>query len=491
MKRILIWGWVLSLCLGVRAVEALAVASEKGRAEPVVLLPIPILGAKMDLTAETVNYLRRHTDEVLRGDVRSLTPIEFLEPATASEDFVDLVDPRDREARAHLAAQLAKVSAEGALAYWLEGDVKKKVYLVALLYLPNKLLVEGITVSANLERQVVPLPEGKLPQEVAGVFKAVVERNLARIIASGGAQGADTASTTDVGKAPGGSLDLVPSAGGEGLDLVPGAPSGGLTVQEMSIPTTSPAFARRRGRAFPTRIGVLPFSSEFSSGENAMKKQFGALALKADKWQEATVKAVQSSIDAVPMDGPTLSFEQVEGSEVTIDPNYDPTVKYRKLERWAKDEGADALLIGHLQENRKGEQAALVVSLHLFLTKPYALETERVQLYKPVTRKVMRDQLGAMIQRFRDKVFRNKPSTGGADDGLVATTGTVGDILYKVRSGDNLTAIAKKCFLVVTTKSVEWLAQYNRLPNPNHLDPFQSIRIPAELDGHPRRCITH
>ena len=228
---------------------------------------------------------------------------------------------------------------------------------------------------------------------------------------------------------------------------------------------------------------MLPFSRQFRSDEKVLQDVFAPPVLNSELWQKLTAEAVPKGIKAKRLEGPMLTFEQLEGAAVTLDPGYDPNTKLRRLAGLADDAGVDALLIGHLREEAAAQGPVLHADLRLLVTEPNVLVTERSRWSAKVTkRKEIKKKLGAMVGALWSRV--QIEGTGA----LIANEGAGGQLRYSIQAGDNLHKISRRCFEKDVSFVADYIAKYNSLSNANLIKPGDTLLIPARIGVQTRIC---
>ncbi len=477
---------VLACCLtlfGSRA-EGFEPEEEHGRKQ-IVLVPVPLLGAKLELKKQD----EKDFADLALGALEALAAekgynIGISEvPKRIAGQLGNLPDLRTGEMVDLLAPVAEKAGADGAVGIWLEGDVESTVRIIALLYLPRRIELQGLTIAVNLERELVPVVAGNIEVDAfEKALRAALVRNLDRIIPL---PTQDDEENLDESGEEGG-IGLVPSSGGAPASRASG--TGGLTAEELAIDTPFTVAEQGSGaRPPPEQVGVLPFSKRLRSSEQDLVARYGKLILDPDL-QALALAALAPGAETKRLDRPTLTFEQLAAPANTLDPNYDPRAKLRRLGELCRAEGVDALIIGHLREEGAGETTELAAYIRLFVASPETLTTVR-RLWNGRPRKsALASHLGTLIKDVFSKAGIRETAVGGQVVVASADARQAGEPLeYVVRKGERLIKITRRCYRGDPNEVWPLLCDYNKLRDCDVINAGSTLRLPQELGGYNRR----
>ncbi len=426
------------------AAQEAAAETEPG---PIQLVHLPSFRLAGNLTEDTASIFTEWANETVPEAIDE-APVSLVLKHTDS-GTVDMATLKDlpKTSGSRTAALLAPIreqfSSEGVLLFWLEqGSRESSFQMVSLLYLPGRIQLEQFQVSANFERQSVELTEGKIqPEDFRESIRTVMLRNLRRIVAP---EPAPAESANDLAPEAGGRASSRQDSQGEGSGS-PTAGGGGVV-----------------------HIGVLPFSLELSQRQEEARRAHGGF-LSPDRLRAAAYDALRSETRSrlTRLDGsPPITHKQMVAPAIGL-AGSDPRAKEKRFARQCRDYGVDALMFGHLHEEKKGSRHEMTAFLRIFDARRMKIHTASMPWPAPG-----RDvRLHGLV----------RDVAGKAGIPLLTADGDV--FLFLARKGDWLSVIARKCY--GDSAAFRLLGEFNRIPENKYGDVKvgQVLEIPRTLDG--------
>ncbi len=438
---------IVIIALGLSTLGLTVGAAEKS--EGIALLRLPFMGVNFKMTSESEARFEKWTAGVLASELptRDLEILVTLADWSSIDPKIATDLPRTSGGRTvRLLSPLCEnEDVDGVLAFWLERSELGEYQLVSLFYLPERIRLQALIVSANFERQSLQLnADGNADSDTASdVLTSLLRRNLDRII-------------------------LEPAAA-KPIEMAPVNDS--VSVVEPTSTDSQSSIENGSTPRFPMAVGVLDLSRDFLEPSETVAERYSK-KLVNDSFKRQIRNAIKPLKDYVsgtqPIDEPPVTFNQIEAPVLGLDPNADPHAKEKRLAQLAGD--ADALLFGHLHQERESDGSMrMMVYLRLFLKDDSSLHTVNSRL-KP------KDDLKLVLQKKAREVF--------------AGTREPDVVILKIKPKDNLVNIVKRCYNFETNalmKVVEILAQRNGIQDPDKISHGGEIKIFKEVAGARRK----